>query len=570
MAHFAPEPLSIPADEITYQRTPMSNPVLSGLALGVAATAISYAPPLQRILYNNAQFSTLRQVVKHNSVFAQVTPRFDPTVIPASPTGGYNADPTPGVSALSDRNGNLTCADYIEAYTTGRTTPTEVAERLLNLIEGDEKHRLAFILLDKEVYLKAAAESTERYRTGRQIEGGLDGVPFVVKDEVGTADTPLMFGTNKVQDVPKETAFCVQALLNKGACLVGKTNMHEMGLDTTGLNITHGTPFNPHSAAHYTGGSSSGSAYCVGAGLVPFAVAADGGGSIRIPASYCGVWGLKGSHGRVSERPTPSIAPSVGVVGPIAGSVEDLSLVWRVMAERDEHNSVQRLFPSPTTHTAEDRPRKIGIFEPWVRDCVPEVKAVFDKAVAYLTGECGYERVDIAIPYLDKAGLAHALTILTDISEFPLAEGTALSAPNRLLYAVANQVNTADLLAAQRIRAVLMGHFQRLFQQHPGLVVLSPTTPGLVPRRDAGVQKGGWGVSNSDRSVESMRYVFLANLLGLPGVAGVAGWAGDGGEEVPVGVMGVGEWGYEEDVLEVGRGLEGMGEVRRRGMGGLV
>lgn len=202
--------------------------------------------------------------------------------------------------------------DYHEAYKAGKLTPLAVVEALLPLIRRDvknpTKHSIAFLDSKIDIVRKAAEASTQRYKAGKPLSP-LDGVPVAVKDELDlkgytkSLSSKLDF-TNK-DDV---TGFCVQKWLDAGAICVGKTTMHELGMDTTNLNPTWGTPRNPNNENYYCGGSSGGSAYSVAAGLLPFAMGNDGGGSIRIPSAYCGLYGLKTSHGRVSVRPSSNLA----------------------------------------------------------------------------------------------------------------------------------------------------------------------------------------------------------------------------------------------------------------------
>lgn len=186
--------------------------------------------------------------------------------------------------------------------------------------------------------------------------------------------------------------------------------MHELGLDTTNNNPWFGTPRNPYHAGFYTGGSSGGSAYAVASGLVPFAVGNDGGGSIRIPANYCGVYGLKTSAGRVSIRPTANLARSNGVCGPIAGNMVDVEVGYRVMAEPDQFDGDGGLWVPPGS-SSKDGPRKktLGVFKAWFDRADSPVKEACMKAVDYLTSKLGYEVVDIEIPLLHEGQLAHAM-----------------------------------------------------------------------------------------------------------------------------------------------------------------
>ena len=138
---------------------------------------------------------------------------------------------------------------------------------------------------------KAADASEARWKEGKPLSV-LDGVPFTAKEEFDIAGYKTTVGTGFLGREPAtETATCVQRLMDAGAILVGKTNMHEIGIGVTGFNPHHGTPRNPYNLNHHTGGSSSGAGAAVAAGLGPIAIGADGGGSIRIPAAFCGVAG---------------------------------------------------------------------------------------------------------------------------------------------------------------------------------------------------------------------------------------------------------------------------------------
>lgn len=202
--------------------------------------------------------------------------------------------------------------DYHEAYKSGKRTPLDVVEDLLPLIRRDVKdatnHSIAFLSTKVDLVRKAAEESTQRYISGKPLSP-MDGVPMAVKDEEDlTGYTKCLSSKLDFTNKNDVTSYCVQKWLDAGAICLGKTTMHELGMDTTNNNPIFGTPRNPNNANYYCGGSSGGSAYSVAAGLLPFSMGNDGGGSIRIPAGYCGLYGLKPSHGRVSIRPSSNLA----------------------------------------------------------------------------------------------------------------------------------------------------------------------------------------------------------------------------------------------------------------------
>ncbi|KAL8799287.1 MAG: hypothetical protein Q9200_007575, partial [Gallowayella weberi] len=394
-------------------------------------------------------------------------------------------------------NRHYSAAYYTSAYRAGKLTPTQVITGLLDQISAKKDHSIAFLQIIPEKVLAAAEASTARYKSSKPL-GPLDGVPVAVKDELDldgydkSLGSPIDF-TSKTGG----TSWCVKKWEDAGAIIVGKLNMHELGLDTTNNNPTKGTPPNPHNPSYYTGGSSGGSAYAVASGLIPIALGADGGGSIRIPSAYCGLYGLKPSHGRISISPTTSLAASCGVVGPMASNMDDLEFAYSILATPDPSNPVSSLFSSSTSIPRIERSRKIlGIYKPWLSH--PACGAALDHYTSL-----GYEVIPISLPYLHEAQLAHALTILTEISTgVPSSSLASLTPSNKILLCVGAQTPATDFLLAQKMRNMLMQHLSWLWKEYPGMLIVSPTTPNEGWR----VEKGDLdkGVSDANMSVRSM------------------------------------------------------------------
>ena len=280
-------------------------------------------------------------------------------------------------------------------------------------------------------------------------------------------------------------------------------------------------------------------------------------------------WGLKTTHGRVSGDPTPSIAASVGALGPMTSSLDDLILAYRVMAtpppSTKEYASVSSLFADPktitTTTVRKPQTKKIGIFSDWIDRAEPAVRAVFDKALDYFCKEKSYEVVDISIPYLPEGQKAHVITIMSEISsEVTPDQIGKLIAPNRVLLSVGmSQAKARDFLVAQNMRHLLMSHLAYLFQQHPGLLILTPTTP--IPGWEISSPTDlSYGLSDPKYAVRSMEYVYLANFTGCPSISCPAGY--DEKTNAPIGVMATSEWGSEEDLISFGRDAEGLLDLK--------
>ncbi|KAL9625393.1 MAG: hypothetical protein Q9160_000456 [Pyrenula sp. 1 TL-2023] len=562
-----PSPREGPA--VPYTNDATSNPVLRGVTLAIATTIIRSVTFVQSILWKNAQFDTLRNIPELKGY----DPRYDPTVIPIASQSKALQDPLKSelltCQPRKTSKGYYTSGDFHAAYKAGQLTPTAVAEALLPLIQRDAlspgKHSVAFLEVKREILIKAAEASTQRYKVGKPLSV-LDGVPVAVKDEAEIKDYKRTLASNNdFTGKLNETAWCVRKWEEAGAMIIGKSTMHEIGLDTTNNNPIFGTPRNPHNEHFYTGGSSGGSAYATAAGLCPLSLGADGGGSIRIPASFCGLYGLKTSHGRVSGAPTNDICRTTGVYGPIASSIDDLAIAYRVMAQQDL-NTHSAKFPDPLTldsarnQSLNGHVKYLGVCEEWIARADPAVKSFFDKAIDFYIHKRGYKRVSIRIPFLPQLQKAHALTILSEIrSGLQPDQISHLTHHNQLLMSVAGTHSTAqDLIAAQRLRSLLMSHLASLWDKYPEMLIVTPTTP--LPGWRINDGDLARGLSDSDTSLKNMEYVFMANFSGNPAISVPMGYtevdghgkeaSGNSGSYIPAGLMAMGIWGSEEQLIE--------------------
>lgn len=465
---------------------------------------------------------------------------------------GIPRDNTPGSTEQAP-----SVADFHAAYTSGRISPLQVARAFLAELDGSPEHQKAFLDVQSQRVLEAAEASTERYKSNKYISA-LDGVLLGVKDEVDLAGHSKSLGSNRqLSTADDETSWCVRKWEEAGAVIVGKLNMHEFGLDTTNNNPVKGTPLNPHNPSYYTGGSSGGSAYAVAAGLLPVALGADGGGSIRIPSAYCGIFGLKPSHGRVSGSPTLSLAFSCGVLGPMASCMADLEIAYSVMAQPDPGNPTSSAFPNPLAKVpSADRTEHgvIGIFQPWIDTADAPVKTACQKALDQYRAH-GYDFVDIDLPLLEQGQLAHAITILSEFSATFYPDIGDLSPANQILLSVGHQTPAQDFLLAQKMRHLLMKHLASLFKKHPGLLIVSPTTPNLGWPIVGGSSELKYGCNDANISVRSMLYIWLANFTGCPAITIPVGSAEPtiGKGMVPIGLTAMAEWGDEDGLIAWGK-----------------
>jgi aspartyl-tRNA(Asn)/glutamyl-tRNA(Gln) amidotransferase subunit A len=229
---------------------------------------------------------------------------------------------------------DLTAVDLLAEYRSGGVSPVEVAEAVLARIETLEPTLQAFYTHDPAAVRSAAKESEQRWRSGNP-QGTLDGVPVTIKENIATAGTPIPLGTAATELVPAlQDAPAAARIREAGAVLLGKTTMPDYGMLTSGLSSFHKTAKNPWDTARTPGGSSAGAGAAGAAGYGPLHLGTDIGGSVRLPAAYCGLVGIKPSFGRVPVAP-----PYLGrVIGPMTRTVADTALLMQVLSQPDSRD----------------------------------------------------------------------------------------------------------------------------------------------------------------------------------------------------------------------------------------
>ena len=532
---------------MTYDITPVKAPRAAGATLRLLCRLAEYrvsGPLLSRPLLSSVGVADMRKAASAEPQWTWARLRNGAhTTEAGGPTPAADPRPPEGFPFA-------TAADYAHAYREGRTTPEDVAERFLAATvradEADPPLR-AFIAVYRDDLLKQAAASTARIREGMPW-GPLDGVPVAVKDELDQVPYPTTVGTKFLGKTPTMLdATVVARLRSKGALLVGKTNMHEFGMGVTGLNPHHGSARNPYNPRHATGGSSSGSAAAVGAGLCPVALGADGGGSVRIPSAFCGVVGLKPTFGRVSEHGAAPVCWSLAHIGPIGASVADVSAAYLAIAGPDaaDHNSLGQ--PAPASlRTGNGRLDgvRLGVFSPWFDDADPEVAATCRNVLDSLAA-AGAIVMEIAIPELSLVRSVHLVTIVSEMAtahqEYYRAHRKDYGLDVRMNLALARRLTGRDYVHAQRLRTRICGYFYDALEQVDAIV--TPTTGCTAPPLpDDALATGD---SNLTQATRIMLYAQAGNLTGLPAISFPSGYDDAG---LPIGFQAMGR-PWREDLL---------------------
>lgn len=434
-----------------------------------------------------------------------------------------------------------TLTQQITALHQGTVSASFLAERALQRARSLESLN-AFVALEPAHILAQAKAADERRKQGRALSL-LDGVPIAIKDNYLTQDYPTTACSGALPLEPAGTdATIVANLRSAGVVIFGKTNMHEWAYGATNSTSRFGPTRNPHNLNHITGGSSGGSGAAVAAGIVAAALGSDTGGSVRIPAGACGIYGFKPSYGRASRHGVLPLSWSLDAPGPLAASLEDLGHLLPFFCGADPKDSTTRnAMPFDNTISA-GRPKLISLTGAGLERSV-EVDAAIRSALTRcdadvtetgLADVAGYFAAWEAILHCE-ASAYHAPLLAQNAAGYSAVTRAHLEA-GKLLAGV-------ELLKAQQIRAGLMTQLAVLGDWD---ALVLPTLPVVAPRAgDEWQEFGGRRVTTQDAMTW---FCWIANLAGLPCISIPIGMSPEG---LPIGMMLMGRPNADEHLLGV-------------------
>lgn len=368
--------------------------------------------------------------------------------------------------------------------------------------------------------------------------GSLAGLTFMVKDLYAIAGQKVGNGNAAwyaAAEPATETATAIQRLLDEGAACTGITVCDEFFYSVLGTNIHYGTPVNPHSPRHVTGGSSCGSAAAVAAELCDFALGSDTGGSIRVPASYCGLYGLRPTHGRIDMKGATPMAPSYDTVGFLARGAELFREVGHVLLEDERVDaSVERLIVAEDTFARAE----VSIAE--------TLMAALDRIGAELPEPA---RMDIAGDEIDSwrdaFRVIQGFEIQSTLLPFVQAHADSVAPGIRERFEMAARITPLEAEHPETIRVEVRERLTDLIR--PGTIVALPTTPALPPYRDVPD-----GAATAEFRKSTLEATCLAGHAGLPQISiPAAEMAG-----CPTGLSFIGWPGGDEALLDLAVALE--------------
>ena len=450
----------------------------------------------------------------------------------------------------------------------------ELAQEYWVAIEAGNPAINAYITLDKAATLAEAAAADARIAAGRAT--ALTGVPIAYKDIFCQQGWKSACASKMLDNfVSPYTATVVQNLLNEGMVTLGRTNMDEFAMGSTTESSFYGATKNPWNIENVPGGSSGGSAAAVAARLAPAALGSDTGGSIRQPASHCGITGLKPTYGVVSRFGMVAYASSFDQAGPMAQTAEDCALLLNAMASFDERDSTSLEREQEDYARALNQPLKglkIGLpKEYFAQSNSADVQTALQNVMDLLKAQ-GAEMVDVSLPQTELSipayyvlASAEASTNLSrydgvryghradkfgDLDEMysnTRAEGFGSEVKRRIMmgtYVLSHGYYDAYYLKAQKLRRLVANDFQTALQDCD--LILGPVAPTAAP-------KLGSDIHDPVQMYLSDIYTIALNLAGLPGMSLPAGFSSDG---LPIGVQLIGNYFTEAKLLGVAHQIQ--------------
>ncbi len=432
----------------------------------------------------------------------------------------------------------------------------EVTRSCLHRIAEWQPRLNAFMAIESEAALKAADEADAALAKGNS-RGALHGVPLAHKDMYYDAGKVVSCGSLIRRDfVATTTATALQRLKDAGTVRLGSLQMVEFAYGPTGHNVHYGAVHNPWNVDHITGGSSSGSGSAVAARLTFAALGSDTGGSIRMPAHFCGVTGLKTTVGRVSRAGAMPLSQSLDTVGPLARTVEDCALLLGLMAGADSEDATASTLPVPDYMAATKgsiKGLKIGVPSAfYVDDLDPEVARVLDETIAVLRGE-GAEIVQVELP--DQRQLTAACQLVLATEAAALHKRWMIERPQdygpQVLMRLQNglAIPGVSYLEAMRWRGpALAAYLAAVTGTDAVLAPVAPVPAPTIAESDVGNSDGAEAVIQ-----RLTRFTRPVNYLGLPSLSIPAGFTNSG---LPVGMQLIGRSFDEAMLLRIGAAFQ--------------
>ncbi len=470
---------------------------------------------------------------------------------------------------------NMTATELANAIKEGKTTAVEAMQAVIAQIEKYESTYNCYVTFDKEAALENAAKVQAKIEAN-ELTGPLAGVPVAIKDNMCTKGV-LTTCSSKILGnfVPEFSSEAVINLEKAGAVMIGKTNMDEFAMGSTTETSAYGITRNPWNSNCVPGGSSGGSAAAVALSECYFALGSDTGGSIRQPASYCGVVGLKPTYGTVSRYGLIAYGSSLDQIGPLCKDVTDCATILEIISSHDrkDSTSLDRKDTDFTSALVDDvKGMKIGIPSTYFGEGLnPEVKkAVMDavevlKSKGAIVEEFDLELVDYAIPTYYTIAAAEASSNLErfdgvkygfraenfeglhDMYKKTRSEGFGPEVKRRIMlgsFVLSSGYYDAYYLKALKVKALIKKAFDNAFAKYD--VIIGPVAPTTAP---------GIGESLSDpiKMYLSDVYTISLNLAGLPGISIPCGLDSKG---MPIGMQIIGDCYKEKNIIRAAYAYE--------------
>lgn len=440
------------------------------------------------------------------------------------------------------------------------------------------RHLNAYITETPEIAQRQAKESDARLAKGTQ--GPLEGLPLAIKDLFCTKGVQTTAASSILKNfVPGYESTVTANLWSAGAVMMGKTNMDEFAMGSANITSAFGPAINPwHSSKDpekllVPGGSSGGSVAAVAAKTALAATASDTGGSIRQPASFCGLVGIKPTYGLCSRRGMVAFASSLDQAGPVAHTIADAALMLQTMAGYDPWDATSINVPTPdylSNLSSDIKGLRVGIAKEYMQNLPPDVESLMQKGIKWMT-ERGAIIHDISLPMTPYAlptyyiiapaeassnlarydgvryGLRENGATLDELYEQTRRSGFGAEVRRRIMigtYVLSAGYYDAYYLKAQKIRTLIANDFKQAFEKID--VILTPTTPGAA----FGLKDGP-----TDQVTMYLNDIFTVtvNLANLPGISIPAGLTSDG---LPLGLQLIGPALSEQNLFNAGLALE--------------